>query len=66
MSLPKRGVVTTILEGRDGEELTVIVPAVLHDDQIIISTDNLSTLRVTMHAAGVEEAELEFSEVEEV
>ncbi|MDX3966030.1 MAG: hypothetical protein QHD01_05455 [Bradyrhizobium sp.] len=66
MSLPKRGVATARLTGRDGEELTVIVPAVLQGDQLLISADNLSTLRVTLHAAGVEDAELEFSELEEV
>lgn len=66
MSSPKRGVATARLTGRDGEELTVIVPAVLHDDQLFISSDNMSTLRVTLHAAGVEDAELEFSELEGV
>ncbi|MET4603281.1 hypothetical protein ABIB90_002759 [Bradyrhizobium sp. JR4.1] len=66
MSSPKRGVATARFTGRDGEELTVIVPAVLHGDQLFISADNMSTLRVTMHAAGVEDAELEFSELEEV
>jgi hypothetical protein len=64
MSLPKRGVVTTTLEGGDGEALTVIVPAALHGDQIIISADHLATLRFAMQAAGVKEAELEFSEPE--
>ncbi len=66
MSLPKQGVVTAKLTGRDGEALTVIVPAVLHGDQIAISADYHSTLRFAMQAAGVEEAELEFSELEEM
>ncbi|MDA9523041.1 hypothetical protein XI06_22865 [Bradyrhizobium sp. CCBAU 11434] len=64
MSSPKRGTATASLRGRDGEELTVIVPAVLQGEQLLISADNLSTLRATMHAAGVEDAELEFSELE--
>ena len=65
MSLPKQGVVTAKLTGRDGEELTAIVPAVLDGDLIAISADHLATLRFAMQAAGIEEAELEFSELEE-
>jgi hypothetical protein len=45
MSLPKNGVATAILRARDGEALTVIVPAVLHGDQIIMDADDHATLR---------------------
>ena len=64
MSLPKRGVVTANLSGRDGEALTVIVPAALHGEKIVMSADHLATLRSAMEAAGVEDALLEFSELE--
>ena len=64
MPLPKRGVVTAHLAGRDGEAFTVIVPAACRDDKIVISADHHATLVFAMKAAGVNEAQLEFSELD--
>jgi hypothetical protein len=65
MSLPKQGVVTATLTGRDGDVLTFVAPAVLCGDQIAMSADDHAALRFAMQAVGVEEAELEFSDLKE-
>jgi hypothetical protein len=65
MNLPKQGVVTATLNGRDGEAVTFIAPAVRCGNQVSIDADHLTTLRFAMQAVGVEEAELEFSDLKE-
>jgi|GEM_PF-3808015 len=62
--MTRRGVVTATLPNGDSMALTVIVPASCTDDTIVISADHQETIRFAMLAAGVEEAEFEFSEVE--
>ncbi|MDA9498440.1 hypothetical protein [Bradyrhizobium sp. CCBAU 11357] len=64
MALPKQGIATATIRGSDGQDFTLAVPAVLHGERLHISADHHSTLRFAMHSAGVENAELEFSEME--
>lgn len=61
--MPKQGVITATLTSAEGESLTVIVPATCNEDLIAISADDQNTILFAMRAAGVENAEFEFTEL---